>query len=664
MYPFRPSSESESNYPIEYPGSATEQQNIGQGGLGHDQGSQAYYSHHGHETQGLGNQQVSGQQQNTQAQVIPVHDSEGSNEGYQAYYPQYGHETQDLGMQQMSGQQQNTQAVIPSQGSQSEGYQAYYSQYDQGTQAFGTQETSGWQQSTLIPDQGGSHEVYSQHGHGTHGFVTQEISGWQQSTLIPGQGGSNEGYQAHYSQHDHEIQGTGNQQLSGQAIISSQESQNEGYQAYYSQHGHEIQGFGIQDMFGWQQNSVNSSQRAYQDFVGHYSPIPDSDSNIFLENAQNQPSQFKPPLSQENLLYSTLPMEANALEHPTSSTSTVLPANSNIYLQLVQDIMQYEWRYPGQSNIPRPVSPRPVVSSSTIKRLQTNTSHPINIVLSEFLISESTKNLLWTELESIYQDNPHSSCLQEIQDSVPVALTTFFESFFVFPSTITSNQLKKELSSSIYPELEVRLLTSTFCGSQEIPTPLSDISIARRCAINILKNLLQSRIQDINQSPNNDTFFLLLDKPSRDVIEWWRKTGAFSQLPAIYTNRSNKQELVLVKALDLESICFCHSEMNGEVHFFANSLIYHGLVEFYGQKPLQLGIKHLSVLNNGQIPMCMVAFVITGAIFSHYREISKHSLQFSGAGVLQNLYLPVLQLLQRAHKALTTSSFGCSTQYV
>lgn len=113
-----------------------------------------------------------------------------------------------------------------------------------------------------------------------------------------------------------------------------------------------------------------------------------------------------------------------------------------------------------------------------------------------------------------------------------IAFTTFFEDFFAFPAPITSEQLRKELNLFIYPELEGRLLVGTFCGAQEEPTPLSDSSIACPFAVNLLRSLLESRKQQINQSSNNNLFFSLLDKTSRDVVEWWKlcspeQTGSF-----------------------------------------------------------------------------------------------------------------------------------------
>ncbi|KAF8124240.1 hypothetical protein EV363DRAFT_1299939 [Boletus edulis] len=323
MYPFHPSSESESNYPTEYPGSATEQQNIGQGGLRHDEGSQAYYSHHGHETQGQGNQQVSGQQQNTQAQVIPVHDSEGLNEGYQVYYTQYGHETQDLGMQQMSGQIR------------------------------------------------GVHMKY------TTPNMAKEIQ--------------------------------------MKAIKHTTPSMTMRFRAL------EISNCLVRLSFQAKRVRMKVIKPTTPNMAMRFRALEFRICLVGIVSIQAKELiktllDTIPLYLTQTAIYSYKMPQIN----PLNSNLTVLPENSNIYLQLVQDIMQYEWRYPDQSNIPRLVSSRPVVSSSTIKRLQTNTSHPINIVLSELLISESTKNLLWTELESIYQDNPHSSCLQEIQDFVSV----------------------------------------------------------------------------------------------------------------------------------------------------------------------------------------------------------------------------------------------------
>lgn len=153
-------------------------------------------------------------------------------------------------------------------------------------------------------------------------------------------------------------------------------------------------------------------------------------------------------------------------------------------------------------------------------------------------LTESTSKLLWAKLEDIYLKK--SQPLQEIQDFTlagklmyvnisshwyktnNIALITFFEDFFVFPAPITSEQLRKELNSFIYPEFEAKLLVSTFCGGQEIPTPLSDSSVTRLFAFNLLKNLLESRKQKINQSSNNGLFLSLLDRTSRGVVEWWR----------------------------------------------------------------------------------------------------------------------------------------------
>lgn len=117
---------------------------------------------------------------------------------------------------------------------------------------------------------------------------------------------------------------------------------------------------------------------------------------------------------------------------------------------------------------------------------------------------------------------------------------------------------------------------------------------------------------------------------------YWRlrNAGGFFHLPPMNTSNNNK-ELALTRPLDLESLYFCHNNHDGEVgnimihckwfyqyilthqiHWFANTLIYHGLLEFYGEvKPLWIGIKNLGILNSGHLPLCMVAFVITGVSY-------------------------------------------------
>ncbi|KAI9450861.1 hypothetical protein HD554DRAFT_1193873 [Boletus coccyginus] len=329
-------------------------------------------------------------------------------------------------------------------------------------------------------------------------FYHKEMFG--QTIVIPGQGGQEYGQVAssQYSQHAPPYH---------QAYVLDQSSQGQV----------ELSGHDFQTSSSYYQ--AHTPSQNFAGFSTHNLSPENANIHNFLENSQllgAQPTQLHPPLSQGNFLPYTLPMEANALGHSSSST-IVLPA-SNIYVQLVNDIMEYEWRYPHQSNVPRPESPK--LSSSVIQRLQKNTFHSINICLSRFLISESTSKLLWARLENIYLNN--MQCLQEIQDSIPIVLTTLFEDSFIFPAPITSEQLKKELNSFIYPEFEARLLVSTFCGGQEIPTPLSDSSVTRHFAINLLKSLLESRKQKINQTSAGDLFFPLLDKTSRDVIEWWR----------------------------------------------------------------------------------------------------------------------------------------------
>lgn len=74
--------------------------------------------------------------------------------------------------------------------------------------------------------------------------------------------------------------------------------------------------------------------------------------------------------------------------------------------------------------------------------------------------------------------------------------------------------------------------------NQEILTPLANASITCPIALNILKDLLESRKRKLSEPSNNDPFFLLLDKTSRDVIDWWSvcvpaQVGKFSVLDSL-----------------------------------------------------------------------------------------------------------------------------------
>ena len=101
--------------------------------------------------------------------------------------------------------------------------------------------------------------------------------------------------------------------------------------------------------------------------------------------------------------------------------------------------------------------------------------------------------------------------------------------------------------------------------------------------------------------------------------------------------RFGAKKLILTAPLTIQSLASCHtaSDIGEEVsnifqlllhsymtfcpqlQLFASPLIYHGLVEFFGQyQPLLWGIKHSGALDGDQLPMPMVAFVVTGV--SHF----------------------------------------------
>ena len=102
-----------------------------------------------------------------------------------------------------------------------------------------------------------------------------------------------------------------------------------------------------------------------------------------------------------------------------------------------------------------------------------------------------------------------------------IAFHDIFEDSFSFQYQITSQQLVKELKN-IYSQFHSELLATIFCGGQGISpgSPLSPPSEIFSIAKALLKRLFVSISQHAEQSMNS-SYYLLMDKQSKNITEWW-----------------------------------------------------------------------------------------------------------------------------------------------
>lgn len=71
--------------------------------------------------------------------------------------------------------------------------------------------------------------------------------------------------------------------------------------------------------------------------------------------------------------------------------------------------------------------------------------------------------------------------------------------------------------------------------------------------------------------------------------------------------------------------------------FFSHPFIFYGLLEFYGQSNILIGLKKVGILDGNQLPISMVAFVITSVsdLLLNYKANFKFII-----GTLQSLPIP------------------------